>query len=339
VVLAGAVRDKWGASGWENGALGYLTGDTVCGLVDTGCFQAFQGGSVYVSGSTVAAVVASPVRDAWAATGWEGGLLGYPTGDRICGYLDAGCAQMFQRGAITTTGAAPHAVTGPVASEWTARGAAGGSLGVALSDLTCGLAEGGCFQQFVGGSIYSSPAGAFVVTGAIGDRWAAGGWERGLGYPLGDQQCGLVNNGCSQAFEHGTVFSSGLTSAHALSGDVLARYLALGGPSQLGYPTGEAAPTGVGGGTVTEFAWGPTMYSNSADYEGRAIYWSSATGAHLVEGDILQVYEAGRQVASIGYPTDDQHLYEVSPGSGIVDWIVHFERGTHSQYVLGGLVN
>ncbi|MGY1747622.1 LGFP repeat-containing protein, partial [Blastococcus sp. SYSU D00695] len=67
IVYSGAVRDRWAGQGWETGALGYPVGDTVCGLRDGGCFQAFQGGAVYWSPSSGARVVSGAVRDRWAA--------------------------------------------------------------------------------------------------------------------------------------------------------------------------------------------------------------------------------------------------------------------------------
>src|SRR3712207_7143508 len=48
---------SWAAVGWETGALGYPVTDTVCGLAGGGCFQHFQGGSVYSSSSTPGSVV------------------------------------------------------------------------------------------------------------------------------------------------------------------------------------------------------------------------------------------------------------------------------------------
>ncbi|MGY1747116.1 N-acetylmuramoyl-L-alanine amidase, partial [Blastococcus sp. SYSU D00695] len=66
-VVRGPVRDRWAGQGWETGALGYPVSDTVCGLRDGGCFQAFQGGAVYWSPSSGARVVSGAVRDRWAA--------------------------------------------------------------------------------------------------------------------------------------------------------------------------------------------------------------------------------------------------------------------------------
>jgi uncharacterized protein with LGFP repeats len=101
-VVTPELRDAWAASGWENGPLGYPVTDAAP-LANGGKFVHFQGGSVYWSPATGAHVVRGPVRDAWAATGWETGPLGYPTGDLRA--VSGGTRQDFQRGYITVSGA------------------------------------------------------------------------------------------------------------------------------------------------------------------------------------------------------------------------------------------
>ncbi|MCO7222084.1 LGFP repeat-containing protein, partial [Klenkia sp. PcliD-1-E] len=95
------VLSAWGARGYETGGLGYPVSDTFCGLTDGGCFQRFQGGSLYGSASTPVVPVIGAIRDRWGASGWENGALGYPTGPEVC---SAGaCEQPFQRGSIRWT--------------------------------------------------------------------------------------------------------------------------------------------------------------------------------------------------------------------------------------------
>src|SRR3954447_9768457 len=52
-VTSDSIRWRWGALGWEKSVLGYPTTDTSCGLVKGGCFQFFQGGSLYAMGKTI----------------------------------------------------------------------------------------------------------------------------------------------------------------------------------------------------------------------------------------------------------------------------------------------
>jgi uncharacterized protein with LGFP repeats len=94
----------WMLQGWENGALGYPTSDPFCGLPGGGCGQHFQGGSIYWDGVSDMAVPvpAGPLRDRWAAQGWERGRLGYPTNYPYTYPYTApgGVGQNFQGGSI-----------------------------------------------------------------------------------------------------------------------------------------------------------------------------------------------------------------------------------------------
>jgi uncharacterized protein with LGFP repeats len=102
-VLTGAVRDTWARAGWETGVLRYPTTDVTTTPDGRGRFAHFQGGSVYWSQATGAHVVRSAVLGAWAATGWEQGWLGYPTGDLV--RVSGGSRQQFQRGRIDVSSA------------------------------------------------------------------------------------------------------------------------------------------------------------------------------------------------------------------------------------------
>ncbi|CCH90152.1 protein of unknown function [Modestobacter italicus] len=275
LVLSGAVRDRWAAARWETGALGYPTGDTTCGLRDAGCFQLFQGGSVYVSAGSRATVVTGALRDRWGASGWENGALGYPTADQVCGLRDGGCFQTFQKGAVyrsNTTGAR-LVLSGAVRDRWAAARWETGALGYPTGDTTCGLRDGGCFQLFQGGSVYvSAGSRATVVTGALRDRWGASGWENGpLGYPTADQVCGLRDGGCFQVFQQGSVYWSPASGAHALTNRYTReRWGALGWENgRLGYPLEEERA--VAGGTTQRFQGG-TLTFVAATTEVRVAY-------------------------------------------------------------------
>jgi LGFP repeat len=77
----GAIRDKFNALGGAAGGLGLpLTDET--GTPDgEGRFNHFEGGSVYWTARNGAAMVRGAIRHAWAAQGWETGILGYPVQD------------------------------------------------------------------------------------------------------------------------------------------------------------------------------------------------------------------------------------------------------------------
>ncbi|SNR56885.1 hypothetical protein [Blastococcus mobilis] len=306
-LLNGPIADAWGAQRWEQGPLGYPTADQRCGLKDGGCLQQFQGGTIYTAPATgTRTVLSGPIADAWGAQKWEQGLLGYPATDQRCGLRDGGCSQTFQGGSISwspATGA--HAVAGAVQTTWTAQGAESGPLGYPRGPQVCGLKDGGCLQQFQGGTIYTAPATGTrtVLSGPIADAWGAQKWERGLlGYPATDQRCGLRDGGCSQTFLGGSISWSPATGAHAVAGAVQTTWTAQGAESgPLGYPRGPQVCGLVRGGCLQQFQGG-TMYTTT-------------TGTRtLLNGPIANAWAAQKwEQGSLGYPTSD--AYAVAQGT------------------------
>jgi D-alanyl-D-alanine carboxypeptidase len=150
---------------------------------------------------------AGAIRAAYATTGFERGGLGYPTSNETCGLVQGGCYQNFQGGAILwspTTGA--RATGGEIRNAYATTGFERGGLGYPTSNETCGLVQGGCYQNFQGGAILWSPTtGARVTGGEIRNAYAATGFETGrLGYPTSNQTCTTPTN-CRQTFQRGTI--------------------------------------------------------------------------------------------------------------------------------------
>lgn len=230
----GDILKHYGANHYEVGFLGYPLSDEECWLRGGGCFQLFQGGSIYWLPGTGAHFVRGAILERW--TWWQEGYgvgdLGYPTSIEFCGLRAGGCFQRFQGGSIywsPTTGA--HIVLGAIRDRWGQMGWEslrtpsaptditqemtwdwGRDLGYPTSDEICGLMRGGCFQNFERGRIYWSPAtGAHPVTpgkpGANGGYWTAMGAERSrYGYPVNAEMCsGYPESewGCYQRFENG----------------------------------------------------------------------------------------------------------------------------------------
>ena len=84
-------------------------------------------------------------------------------------------------------------------------GGAAGGLGPADGAETCGLRDGGCYQNYRhGGIIWSEATGAQPTWGAIRAAWAAASFENGaLGYPTAAPSC--AEGACSQPFQRGTI--------------------------------------------------------------------------------------------------------------------------------------
>ncbi|GAB3622103.1 hypothetical protein GCM10027418_01850 [Mariniluteicoccus endophyticus] len=189
--IGGTIREKWGELGWEGGTLGYPVTDEACGLQEQGCFQHFQRGSIYYSPGTGAHAIWGEIRTKWASLGWERSPLGFPTEEERCGLRDGGCVQGFQHGLLYfSASAGAHPVWGAILEKYERFGWER-DIGYPTSDEFCGLRDGGCGQHFSqAASIYWAPrvGGAFVVRGAIRDRWSARGWENSTyGYPRSDE--------------------------------------------------------------------------------------------------------------------------------------------------------
>ncbi|WP_369253413.1 LGFP repeat-containing protein [Geodermatophilus amargosae] len=299
--VSGSVAEVWGRYRWEQGQLGYPSGDQTCGLTGGACLQAFQRGTVYVTpaGGTHA-VLAGPVADAWAAQRWESGPLGYPASAQTCGLTDAGCLQSFTGGTVywtRDTGAHP-VLPGPIADAWATQRWESGPLGYPTGSRTCGLTGGGCLQSFENGTYYTTAATGThaVLAGPIADAWATQRWESGpLGYPTGDQVCDQADR-CRQTFTGGTLYSTPATGAHAVTtGPIATAWTAQGAETgPLGYPTSGRTCGLTGGGCLQAFERG-------------TYYTTNASGTHAVlAGPIADAWAAQRwETGPLGYPTAD----------------------------------
>jgi uncharacterized protein with LGFP repeats len=256
--VASGIVAAWTAAGAESGALGYPTTPRFCGLKDSACGQAFQGGRVFTAPATGTHAVAGAVNAAWEQQGLERGPLGLPVSPLYCGLKETGCVQAFQGGRVyTTPGSGTHALTGVVNTAWAQQGYENGPLGYPTGDLVCGLPGGACRQTFQGGVLYSHPtAGTQQLSGAIAAAWQAAGAEGGaLGHPISPQFCGLTESGCVQAFQGGRIYSTPGSGTHPLSGAIQDVWAAQGYErGALGYATSD--PYAVAGGTAQDFQGG-----------------------------------------------------------------------------------
>ncbi|MFI5779305.1 LGFP repeat-containing protein [Nocardia sp. NPDC051570] len=98
--IGGAIFDKWGQTGWEQGWLGYPTSDETGTPDGAGRFNRFEkNGMIYWHSQFGAHPVAGGILDQWSTAGYEAGRYGYPVGDE----RGAGSRreQDFQNGKIT----------------------------------------------------------------------------------------------------------------------------------------------------------------------------------------------------------------------------------------------
>src|SRR4051794_35480287 len=101
----------------------------------------------------------------------------------------------------------PCWVTGAILAEYNAWGAEGGFLGYPITDERATPDEAGRYNHFQKGSIYwSYKSGAHEVYGAIRDKWAALGWERGyLGFPTTGEKP-FTDDGRVSCFQNGCIY-------------------------------------------------------------------------------------------------------------------------------------
>ena len=181
----------------------------------------------------------------------------------------------------------------PITVEYQRSGGPAGPLGGTVSALDCTHRNDGCVQFFAHGALAWSPGtGVHALSAAASAAWRVHAETGGPGYPTGDAVCTLPAGGCRQQFQSGSMYWSRTTAAFEVNGPVLARYLALGGPSgQLGYPVA-GSPCGLAGvGCMQDFQHG-------------SIYWSATTGAQVVTGAVRARWIALRaQNGALGYPT------------------------------------
>jgi uncharacterized protein with LGFP repeats len=295
LVSTGAIRGTWQRLGFEDGRLGYPTGDEVSGLKNGGVSQAYEGGSIVWSPQHGAFESTGAIRFAWQRLGFQDGRLGYPTSGEVSGLRNGGVYQMYEGGSIVfspATGA--YESTGAIRGAWQRLGFENGKLGYPTSGEIGGLRNGGVYQSYEGGAIVFSPAtGAYESTGPIRAAWQRLGFENGkMGYPTSAEVTGLRNGGMAQAYEGGAIVFSPATGAFETVGAIQQAWGSLGSENGvLGYPTsGEVS--GLKGGGVSQ------------SFQGGAIVWSPMTGAHESVGAIRAAWGSlGYQNGKLGYPT------------------------------------
>jgi uncharacterized protein with LGFP repeats len=300
----------------SGGALGGINTPVVCGIVNGGCWQAFQNGVIMYSPATGAQIVLSSIHQAWVSQQNETGWLGYPTGGTEL--ANGGYTQTFQGGTVTING--QKAVTYSGSGATVPNGAIANALvaapwlGGINTGVVCGIVNGGCWQAFRNGVIMYSPAtGASAVRSDFHKAWVAQGNENGwMGYPTTPTICNIKDNGCWQAFQGGPIIYSPATGVQTMRSAVHAAWGTQGYENGwLGYPTSGSQASGGGftqsfqGGTVTVDANGAATYTSSGTNtaqaaianELRTASWLGATNTPvvcgIVRGGCWQAFQNG----------------------------------------------
>jgi uncharacterized protein with LGFP repeats len=269
------------------------------------------------------------ITQAWDAGGGPTGPLGpkdggvYPAG--------AGFGQNFAGGKIFfTPDTGAHAMRGAILDKYLSLGGpADGDLGFPTIDEGDGKAPGSRNTTFSAADrpvIFWTPdTGAHVVRGAINAAWdKLGGSAAVLGVPTDDE----TYNGdeVSQTFSGGQLTWNRRTNAFTTTPPELADQLTgLDVPGDVTTAI-DAARRAAGGPLGPLGAADGGQYSIGADgtgqnYAGGKIFYSPATGANVLTGQVLAKYESvGGPEGDLGFPTSNENDGGLAPMSKIASF-------------------
>lgn len=274
-----------------------------------------------VAGATPESDADAAITTAWQAAGGPTGPLGAKDGGVYA--AGPGFGQNLAGGRIYfTPDAGAHVMQGAILDKYLALGGpADGDLGFPNIDEGAGKAPDSRNTTFTAADkpvIFWTPDnGAHVVRGAINAAWdKLGGSGGSLGVPVDDET--YDGNVVSQAFANGRVSWDHVSKAFTTTPPDLADQLvglvipgdvntainaarrAAGGPlGPLGAPAGGQYAVGADG--------------IAQNYAGGKIFYSPATGANVVTGQILAEYD------SVGGPDGDLGLPAGSETDGGLD--------------------
>jgi hypothetical protein len=231
--------------------------------------------------------------------------LGSKSGDLQNDWGSAVTLQLFEGGLISHASGFPQAfeMHGVIFQHYVSANLRA-ALGVLVSDEGAARAVGVRRSVFSMGAIYwSGHTGAVEVLERIYTSYEVlEGSASPIGLPIARQE--RIGGGLQQRFATGMMYHrDGQTSAFAVWGDILAKFLQTGGIGRWGYPlTHEASVVQSGGGEI----------GRQSQFEYATIYWSPQTGAHITYGAILATYLARGGPATpignngLGFPTSDE---------------------------------
>ena len=254
-------------------ALGAPVKPAVCGLGV--CSQLFERARIDISTSRGTIITTGAFLSAWAARGYDQGVLGAPTAAAACSAVT--CSQSFQGGVLVGSPSnGVVAVMGQYRDVWLAAGGATGSLGLPLGNDSCDGKS--CSQVFQRGVLAWTPTyGMVTVSGWFLQPWQAQGSGAGvLGAPTAAAACSAVT--CSQSFQGGVLSGSPSNGVVAVSGEYRDLWMAAGGPTGT---LGRVLAAAVCNGRWCE-----------VDFDHGAIVWSPATGANAVSDPVYARWAA-----------------------------------------------
>lgn len=314
-----AITAAWDTGGGDAGPLGPKDGGVY--PAGDGFGQNFASGKIFFTPDTGAHIVSGAILEKYESLGGPADSdLGFPTIDEGAGRAANSRNSTFSAPdkpvIFWTPDTGARVVRGAINSAWDALGGSAGVLGVPSEDET---ANGDTVtQKFTGGEIswdrktkafttvppeLAGQLGAIEVpsdaTSAIAAaRRAAGGTLGPLGAEEGAQYA-IGPDGVGQNYAGGKIFYSPDSGANVVTGQVLAKYETVGGPTgDLGFPT------------ASETDGGLTPQSRVVSFgaaDQPVIFWTPDFGAVIVRGAMNAAWQKlGGATGELGAPKADQ---------------------------------
>lgn len=170
-------------------------------------------------------------------------------------------------------------------------------LGYAVSDEEATTKQGGRKNLFLQGGIYwSNATKAVIIDSQIYLDYEHGDKSVLLGLPISSAT--ILSDGIQQNFENGIMYyKTGTTRSFEVHGSILQRFLSSGALPKWGYPVSNEM----------DIRKETFVIGKSSEFEGCTIFYSSATGAMEVHGDILKKYkDLNGPLGDIGFPTSNE---------------------------------
>ena len=315
----GAIDEAWTAAGGEGSQLGARDGDAYA--AGAGFAQNFAGGAIFFTPDTGARLMYGPILEKYRELGGPADSdLGFPNIDEGPGRISPDSRNSTFSAAdqpviFWTPDTGAWVVRGAINAAWDALGGSAGALGVPVADETFDADV--VSQKFTGGQIsFDTRTQKFTTdpedlaaqlgdvtfpgdaTSAINTAYrAAGGASGPLGARQGDPFA-IGSDGMGQSFAGGKIFYSPAAGAHAVTGAILEKYEAAGGPDgDLGFPNAAEVDGGVPNSRMSSFA----------AQDNPVIFWTSDHGATVVRGAMKTAWDKlGGATGALGVPLSDQ---------------------------------
>jgi uncharacterized protein with LGFP repeats len=296
---------------------------------------------------------ADAISKAFDASGGAGGPLGPPDGGVYP--VGGGFGQNYASGKIFfTPDTGAHAMGGAILQKYQDLGGPGdGDLGFPTIDEGAGKAPGSRNTTFSAADkpvIFWTPdTGAHVVRGAINAAWDKLGGSAGqLGVPSEDEA--FNGDVVSQKFTGGQISWNRVTKEFTTDPPDMAAQLAGLAVPEDATSAINAARRAAGGALGPLGAKQGDQYSIGQDGAGQAfaggkIFYSPATGANVVTGQVLKKYESvGGPQGDLGFPATSEADGGLKTGSRVAtftapDKPVIFWTPDYGAFVVRGAMN